>query len=60
FPKCVSCEDRGYCTVCMMVNANENSGDIFRISDFHCRAAAMTRAKINSYGCNYHQGCSRE
>lgn len=32
FPKCVSCEDRGYCNVCMMSNSNENSdADAFRI-----------------------------
>ena len=50
FPKCVSCEDRGYCTVCMMSNSNENSdADAFRINKFHCDAAALIHKKINSY-----------
>ncbi len=47
FPKCVDCDDRGYCTVCMMCNSNENpDGDPFVINDFHCEAAAMTHRKV--------------
>lgn len=50
FPKCVSCEDRGYCTVCMMANANENpDGDPFSIDGFHCEAASRTRRKVLGY-----------
>ena len=50
FAKCVSCEDRGYCTVCMMANANENpSGDPLLISDFRCKAAAMTHRKVEEF-----------
>lgn len=50
FPKCVSCEDRGYCTVCMMSNSNENSdADAFRINEYHCDVAALIHKKINSY-----------
>lgn len=50
FPKCVNCKDRGFCTVCMMANANENSdGDIFRINDFKCRVAALIHKKVDSY-----------
>ena len=48
FPKCVDCEDRGYCTICMMSNSNKNpDGDIFRPSSFQCEAAAMVHAKVN-------------
>ena len=48
FKKCSNCKDRGYCTVCMMKNANENAdGDIFRINDFHCKVAEMIHAKID-------------
>lgn len=47
FPKCVSCENRGYCTVCMMANANENpDGNPFFIDDFHCEVASKTRRKV--------------
>ena len=50
FSKCVSCEDRGYCTVCMMSNANENSdGDAFKINDFHCKASAIVHKKVSEY-----------
>ena len=50
FPKCVVCKDRGYCTVCMMSNANENSdGDAFRVNDFHCKVASLIHDKIDSY-----------
>ena len=49
FPKCVDCEDRGYCTVCMMCNSNENSdGDAFKVNEYHCKVAAMTHFKVNS------------
>lgn len=50
FPKCVSCEDRGYCNVCMMSNSNENSdADAFRINEYHCDVAALLHKKVNSY-----------
>lgn len=50
FPKCVSCEDRGYCNVCMMSNSNENSdADAFRINEYHCDVAALIHKKINTY-----------
>lgn len=50
FPKCVSCEDRGYCNVCMMSNSNENSdADAFKINEYHCDVAALLHKKVNSY-----------
>ncbi len=50
FPKCVDCYDRGYCTVCMMSNSNENKdGDPFLINDYHCKVAAMIHRKVDSY-----------
>lgn len=50
FPKCVDCEDRGYCTVCMMSNSNENSdGDAFKINEYHCRVASMIHNKVDAY-----------
>lgn len=48
FSQCVDCVDRGYCTVCMMWNANENSdGDPFRINKYRCNVAAITHIKVN-------------
>ena len=50
FPKCISCKNRGYCTVCMMSNANESpDGDIFNIEEFHCQVACMKREKVNTF-----------
>lgn len=48
FSQCVDCKDRGYCTVCMMWNSNENSdGDPFRISEYRCNVAAITHSKVD-------------
>ena len=50
FPKCVSCEDIGYCNVCMMSNSNENSNaDAFKINEYHCDVAALLHNKVKSY-----------
>jgi radical SAM protein with 4Fe4S-binding SPASM domain len=50
FPQCIECADRGYCTICMMSNSNENSdGDAFRVNDFHCKVASMIHSKVISY-----------
>ncbi len=50
FPACVECADRGYCTVCMMSNSNENEdGDAFRINKFHCKVAEMKHKKLAAY-----------
>ena len=47
FPKCVDCADRGYCTVCMMANANEDpEGNPFNIRELHCRLASLTHKKV--------------
>lgn len=50
FPHCVHCEDRGYCTVCMMSNSNESkNNDQFEINEYHCQVAAMIHNKVDSY-----------
>lgn len=50
FAKCVTCEDRGYCTVCMMSNANENpDNDVFKINDFHCKVSAIVHKSVSEY-----------
>lgn len=47
FPTCLSCEDRGYCTVCMMCNSNENvDGDPFRLNPHRCGVAALTHSMV--------------
>lgn len=50
FTKCVTCKDRGYCTICMMTNSNESpDGDMFHISNFQCEVAAMIHSKVEDY-----------
>lgn len=50
FKKCVDCKDRGYCTVCMMSNSNENKdGNAFRINEFHCNVAKLKHEKLAIY-----------
>lgn len=48
FSQCVNCEDRGYCTVCMMWNSNENAnGNPFEINEYRCNVAAITHSKVD-------------
>ncbi len=48
FSQCVDCKDRGYCTVCMMWNSNENSdGNPFRINKYRCNVAAIIHSKVD-------------
>lgn len=50
FQKCVDCKDRGYCTVCMMSNSNENQdGDPFKINKFNCKVAELKHEKLIAY-----------
>lgn len=50
FPHCVACENRAYCQICMMCNANENKeGDPFCIDNFRCYVAEVTRKKVTNF-----------
>ncbi|MFR4947914.1 PqqD family peptide modification chaperone [Thomasclavelia spiroformis] len=50
FSRCLECNDRGYCTICMMLNSNENSdGNEFNINDFHCKVAKIKHDKVKDY-----------
>ena len=50
FPKCLACEDRGFCVMCMARNANENhDGDLLRIPDIFCDAAAQNRKIVREW-----------
>lgn len=54
FEKCISCENRGYCTVCMMSNANEDlNGNAYEINDYHCKSAAMIHQKVRELTRDY-------
>ena len=42
FPKCKTCQDKGFCAMCMVRNANENKdGDPLMINEHFCNVAAL-------------------
>ncbi len=44
FPKCKDCEDKGFCAMCMVRNANENpDGDPLKINEHFCKVASLNR-----------------
>jgi radical SAM protein with 4Fe4S-binding SPASM domain len=44
FPKCLKCEDKAFCAMCMVRNANENpEGDPLKINTHFCKVAALNR-----------------
>lgn len=46
FPNCLSCEDRGYCTLCIMQNENESNQDsLLHINSTNCQLSALKRKK---------------
>ena len=46
FPKCVKCEDRDYCSICMCRNFNE-TGDIFKPAEHFCKVAHLNREVVD-------------
>lgn len=48
FRKCVNCEDRDYCNVCMCKNYNE-SGDLFAPATYFCEVAKINHEVVDSY-----------
>lgn len=44
FPKCLDCADRGFCSLCIVRNANEDpEGNFFNINKHFCEVAAINR-----------------
>ncbi|MGB4413492.1 MAG: radical SAM protein [Paludibacter sp.] len=44
FPKCIECEDKEFCTMCMVRNANENpQGNPLVVNEFFCNIARLNR-----------------
>lgn len=49
FPQCVVCENREYCSICLIRNANESSkGDFKEINPYFCEIAKMKRIMSNN------------
>jgi len=44
FPQCLICQDKAFCAMCMVRNANENpEGDPLRINKHFCKVAELNR-----------------
>lgn len=44
FIKCIQCQDKEFCTMCMVRNSNENpSGDPLIVNEFFCKLAKLKR-----------------
>lgn len=51
FPQCNLCQDKEYCTICLIMNANENvRGDYKSVNLFQCEIARIKREQLKMYG----------
>lgn len=49
FPKCLTCEARDYCAMCLVRNFNESGGDMFKINQHFCDVAFLTKRIVEEY-----------
>jgi len=43
FPKCLKCEAKDYCAMCLVRNYNENEGDMFKTNEHFCEVAFLNK-----------------
>jgi radical SAM protein with 4Fe4S-binding SPASM domain len=47
FPQCLKCEDKAFCAMCMVRNANENpEGDPLKINEHFCKVVKVNRKTV--------------
>lgn len=57
FPKCLTCDDRNYCKLCIARNSNESkTGSIFDVPPSTCEAAKLQREIVEKYRKNKKNG----
>ena len=49
FPKCIECEARDYCSMCLVRNYNESGGDMFAVNNHFCDVAFLTKRLVEEY-----------
>jgi len=49
FPKCLTCEARDYCHICLVQNYNESNGDMFNINPYFCEVAFLNKRIVEEY-----------
>ena len=53
FPKCMKCEAKPYCSMCMVRNMNE-TGSIFEVSQHFCDVAFLNKKLVEEYKNKIH------
>jgi len=48
FPRCLKCEARNYCSVCLVRNFNENNGNMFEINKHFCDVAFLNKRIVEN------------
>lgn len=49
FPKCLTCEARDYCNMCLVRNYNESGGDMFKTNQHFCDVAFLTKRLVEEW-----------
>lgn len=49
FPKCLKCEARDYCSICLVRNFNESGGDMLKVSEHFCEVAFLNKRLVEEY-----------
>lgn len=49
FPKCLECEARDYCAMCLVRNYNESGGNMFAINQHFCDVAFLTKRMVEEH-----------
>ena len=56
FPKCLTCEARDYCHICLVQNYNESNGDMFHINPYFCEVAFLNKRLVEEYKAKFAKG----
>ncbi len=49
FPKCMACEARDYCNMCLVRNYNESGGNMFKINQHFCDVAFLNKRLVEEW-----------
>lgn len=49
FPKCLTCEARDYCAMCLVRNYNESGGDMFKTNQHFCDVAFLNKRLVEEW-----------
>jgi len=49
FPRCLKCEARSFCAMCLVRNYNESGGDMFKVNRHFCDVAFLNKKVVEEY-----------